>query len=126
MAVANNDITALRHWFGNDSPESDPLDLEVQHIFHRKDDDKAQFKTETSTTPNEPTNNQRLKPHRHPFEHSDMARNLHKASSPKIRHKPSNIQIIRSSHRSMIGNQVNERCLRYLEELCERVRVSFP
>jgi len=60
-ARASNDIAALRHWFGKDSDpkETDPLELDVQHIFHRKDDDEAQFEAETFTTPKEPTTNQK-------------------------------------------------------------------
>jgi len=51
MAGASNEIPALRRWSGNDSPETDPLELEVQHIFHRKDCDKVQAEAETSATP---------------------------------------------------------------------------
>ena len=41
--------TTLRHWSGNDSAESDHLELELLHIFQQEDCGKAQFEVEKPT-----------------------------------------------------------------------------
>jgi len=54
----SDDPAALRHRFSNDSSPNDPLDLEVQHTFQRKDDDAAQSEAGSTATPKESRTNQ--------------------------------------------------------------------
>jgi len=53
----SDDLAALRHRLSNNSSTTDPLDLEVQRIFQRKDDNTAQSEAGTAATPNVPTTN---------------------------------------------------------------------
>ena len=128
MVGTSNEAAALRHWLDNDSPETDGVDLEVQHIFQRKDYGTAQFKAETSTTPKEPATNQKvwiLIAIRSNFQTwREIAQSfICKNSLPTVAHL--NYKEETNSHCSMIGTQVIERRLRH-RVLCGRARVSFP
>jgi len=122
-------LAALPHWLSKDSPPADPLDLEVQHSFQRKDDDTAEFETGPPTTHNGPITNENAWSLIVARLNIQTWRESAQSFIYGIRHQPSIIQIMKKK-RTVSARWVEPSrrtlLLAIPGKLHERSRVSFP
>ena len=124
----SDDLAALRHRLSNNSSTTDPLDLEVQRIFQRKDDSTEQSEAGTAATPNVLTTNHNawslIVGH---FEYSNLARTCTKSHLQEFASNRRSSKLSRRNQKPPLEDRraTDERWLRYLEKLYERARVSF-